>query len=806
LVWISKQVTITAVLLLSLYGIAFAGSETITEIVIKGNRKVESSVIRNTLKLRTGDLLAIESVDEDIRAIYKLGYFQDVKAESVKGDAGVILMYAVTEKPVVREIKIDGNKEIAADKIREAFTLKPNAIMSATDLNSGVKKVKKLYTDQGYYLAEVNASSVKRPDGDITLTLKISEEKKVLIKTIRFEGNKTFSARKLKKVMETGEKWILSWITDAGTYKEEVLKNDVALIADLYYNNGYVNVKVGEPKVEILPDKSGLVVTIGITEGDQFRTGSISFKGDLLESKEILAGKLKLKTGEVFSRTVLRGDISVLTDIYADKGYAFTNVNPLSAIDFQKKTISFTFEFEKGEKIYFDRINISGNTKTRDKVIRREMRFAEGELFSATGLKKSKQSLMNLGYFEQANVAIAKGSAANRQHVNVEVKEKATGTFSIGAGYSSLDGIVGQGSVQQTNFLGLGLKANLSASLGGKTQTYNVGITDPHFLDSKWTLGTDIYRTQRDFTDFTRRVTGGDIKAGYPLSDTLNTLWVYKYEDKVISKESQALLNQIANGLVTAPEATSTTSSITASLTRNTTDYRPDPTRGMINSVSTEFAGLGGTSRFVRSIANTTVFFPVKWGTFSLRGEIGYIGGYGGKDVPIDEKFYLGGINTVRGYASRTVSPYRDTEIDKIYPGGFFAFEQKHPIGKDLVHPIFGRAFTGGNAEAFMNAEYVFPIIKEAGLKGVLFFDAGNSSENIGDIFSSVRSVTDGIVGTRPVQLIHSFASVQASYGFGFRWFSPMGPLRIEYGIPLNPRTGVDKASGKLEFAIGGFF
>ena len=803
--WISKHVAITAVMLLSLYGIAFAGGETITEIVIKGNRKVESSVIRNTLKLRTGDLLAVDSVDDDIRAIYKLGYFQDVKAESVNGDAGVVLIYAVTEKPVVREIKIVGNKEIAADKIREAFTLKPSEIMSATELNNGVKKVKKLYTDQGYYLAEVNASSVTRPDGDIILTLKISEEKKVLIKTIRFEGNKTFSARKLKKVMETGEKWFLSWITDAGTYKEEVLKNDAALIADLYYNNGYVNVKVGEPKVELLPDKSGLLVTIGITEGEQFRTGSIGFKGDLLESKEFLAGKLKLKTGEVFSRTVLRGDISTLTDIYADKGYAFTNVNPLSDIDYQKKTISFTFDFEKGEKIHFDRINISGNTKTRDKVIRREMKFAEGELFSATGLKKSKQSLMNLGFFEQANVAIAKGNAPNTQHVNVEVKEKATGTFSIGAGYSSLDGIVGQGSVQQTNFLGLGLKANLSASLGTKTQTYNIGITEPYFLDSKWTVGGDIYRTQRDFTDFTRRVTGGDIKAGYPLTDTLNTLWVYKYEDKLISNLSMALQTQINLNQVALSEESATTSSITASLTRNTTDYRPDPTRGMVNSASVEFAGLGGTSRFVRSIANTTVFYPVKWGTFSLRGEFGYIGGYGGKDAPIDEKFYLGGINTVRGYASRTVSPYRETISTTFFPGGIFEFLKNHPRGSTggtVTINSFGRSFTGGNAEAFVNAEYVFPIIKEAGLKGVFFFDAGNASENIGDIFSSVRSI-DSSSGT---PLTHSTASIQASYGFGFRWFSPMGPLRVEYGIPLNPRPGVDKASGKLEFAIGGFF
>lgn len=777
--WICRQVLLSLTLLFFLQGVVFAEGERITKVVIKGNRKIETSVILNAVKLKTGDLLTMEGVDKDLRALYSLGYFQDVKAETEKSDAEVSLIYSVTEKPVIREIKFQGNKEIAADKIKEAFGLKEKSIFASTELNNGVKKVKKLYTDQGYYLAEISAVTEVLPDSGIKVTLKITEKDKILIKTIKFEGNKVLSARKLKGAMETGEKWFLSWITDAGMYKEEVLKNDVMLIADLYYNIGYVNVKVGEPKVELLPDKSALIVSIGITEGDQYRVGSIGFKGELLETKEFLAGKVKMKTGDVFSRAMLRGDIATLTDLYADKGYAFTNVNPLSSVDSEKKTISFNFEFEKGEKVYIDRINISGNAKTRDKVIRREMKLAEGDVFSATAMKKSKQALMNLGFFEQANLAIAKGSAANKQNINVEVKEKPTGTFSVGAGYSSLDGVVGQGSVSQSNFLGLGLKATLAASLGGKTQTYNIGVTDPYFMDSKWTLGADIYRTQRDYNDFSRRVTGGDIKAGYPLSDTLSTLWVYKYEDKQIYKESRALMAEIEHHLVQAPDATSTTSSITASLTRNTTDFRPSPSNGMINSLSTEFAGLGGTNHFLRYITNTTIFFPFKWGTvFSIRGELGYIHGTDTSAVPIDEKFYLGGINTIRGYSSRTVSPYLDTTFKQ----QFFTFVPYPHFGKK---ELFGRAFLGGDAEAFMNLEYVFPISKEAGLKGVLFFDAGQAYASIGDAFKNAL----------------------ASYGFGIRWISPMGPLRIEYGIPLNPRpNGVDSKTGRLEFSMGSSF
>ncbi|WP_236685536.1 outer membrane protein assembly factor BamA [Geobacter pickeringii] len=739
---------------------AFAEGEKIVDLKVKGNRRVESAAILNAVKLKTGDVLYDEKVDADLRAIYKLGQFQDVKAETEKSDGGVTLVYAVVEKPIIREIKIEGNKELSVDKVRDALGLKANSIFSQKELSQAAKKAKKLYNDEGYYLAEVNARSEARGN-DIRVVVSITEGEKVLIKAIRFEGNRVFTPRKLRGVMETQEKWFLSWLTGAGTYKDEVLKNDAALIADLYFNNGYINVKVGEPEVKLLPDKSGLEVTIGITEGEQFRTGSISFKGDLLEKENVLAAALKLKSGEVFSRGSLRADVQTLTDLYADKGFAFTNVNPLSKVNPDQKTIDITFDFEKGEKVYIDHINITGNAKTRDKVLRREIKVAEGETYSSTGLKKSKQNLMNLGFFEEANIATTKGSADNKLDVNVEVKEKPTGTFSIGAGYSSLDGIIGQGSVSQGNFLGLGLKGNLSASLGGKSSTYNAGLTDPYFLDSRWTLGADVYRTERDYLDYTRRATGGDIKAGYPLTENLSTLWVYKYEDKKIFNISQALK--------VVPETTSTISSITGGLTRNTTDYRFDPTTGMVNNLSVEFAGLGGSNRFVRYIGDTAVFFPLKWSTvFSLRGMLGYIQGIG-RDIPIDEKFYAGGINTLRGYQGRSVSPVLNTTT---------ATDNVQGTGTTT------RAYVGGDKEAIFNAEYTLPLIKDAGLKGVLFFDAGN-------VYGDNQSM---------------LSSFRMSYGAGIRWTSPLGPLRLEYGIPLNPREGIDKKSGRFEFSIGSFF
>jgi outer membrane protein insertion porin family len=569
-----------------------------------------------------------------------------------------------------------------------------------------------------------------------------------------------FGNRKLRGVMETKEKWFLSWLTGAGTYKEEVLKNDAALIADFYMNNGFINVKIGEPVVKMDDAKEALVVSIGITEGDQYRVGEVGFKGDMLETANDLRTKIKSEPGEIFSRANVRTDIGALTDVYADKGYAFANVNPITKLNAEKKLVDLTYDMEKGEIVYLERINIAGNPKTRDKVIRRELRVTEGELYSATGMKRSKQNLMNTGYFEEATIASVKGSNANKLNVDVNVKEKPTGTFSVGGGYSSLDGIIGQASVQQANFLGLGLKANLSGSFGGSSNTYSVGLTDNYFLDTKWTLGGDLYRSQRTYDSYSRRLTGGDIKAGYPLSDNLSTFFMYKYEVKDIYDPVASYTLYNARNPDAYPLGVSTTSSIFGSISRNTTDYRLDPTSGMINSISAEFAGLGGDNKFARYIGDTIWFHPLyKKLIFSTKLTLGYIQEVGGKTIPIDEKFYLGGISSLRGYKARTVSPY-------------------------VWDVVNGHVYTGGTTELYGNTELTFPIMSDVGIKGVVFFDYGNS---YGDGFDKYKSIL-------------------LSYGAGIRWASPIGPLRLEYGIPLNPRSGIDNPSGQFVFSIGTMF
>ena len=748
----------------------YAEGEKLLEVQIHGNRRIESAAILNVVKFKAGDTLYTDKTDVDIREIYKLGYFQDVQALVEQSEKGTILIYSVLEKPIVRDIKFEGNKELTTDKLKEVLEFRQNAIFSQKDLAKSISKMKKLYGDDGYYLAEINPQIDKTTATDLTVTFKIVEGLKILITDIRFEGNTAFSKRKLRGVMETKEKWFMSWLTGAGTYKEEVLKNDALLITDHYLNNGYINIKVGEPVVKLNDAKTALDVFIGITEGDQYRIGEIGFKGDMLETAAELRKKIKSETGEIFNRSLLRTDIFTLTDVYADKGYAFANVNPLTRPDNDKKTVDMTFDMEKGELVYIERINIAGNPKTRDKVIRREMRVTESELYSATGMKRSKQNLMNTGYFEEANVATAKGSASNKLNVNVDVKEKPTGTFSIGGGYSSLDGFIGQGSVAQSNFLGLGLKANVSASIGGKSQTYSVGVSDPHFMDTKWSLGADIYRSERDYTDYSRRLLGGDIKAGYPINDFVGLFSMYKYEIKDIYKPTTAYTALNVQYPDYYPIGTTTTSAIFNSITHNNTDYRLDPTTGMINSFAVDFAGLGGDNKYARYTTDHTWFHPIyKKMIFDTKLTLGYIQEVG-KPVPIDEKFYLGGIFSLRGYKARTVSPTtRDSSTNEI-------------------------VYLGGDKEIFGTTEFSFPILQEVGVKGVVFYDYGSSFNDFNTVFRTKLSSYSG------------GSSLLMSYGGGIRWSSPIGPLRLEYGIPVNPRTDMDSKSGRFEFSIGSLF
>ncbi|WP_027714475.1 outer membrane protein assembly factor BamA [Desulfuromonas sp. TF] len=749
-------------------GISMAQEYAIGEVVIEGNRRVERSAIRSVISIEAGQTVSDEDIDRDIRAIYKLGRFEDVSAEFEKSDGAGTLIFRLTEYPLIRNIEYSGNDELSTEKLRELVTIRTPEIYSPREVAKSSEAIKKAYIEEGFHAVEISSKIDINDLHEATLTFDVKEGDKVLIRDIRFEGNTVFTDRQLKKVIETKERWFLSWLTGRGTYKQEVLENDLEIIADQYYNDGYVQVKVKQPLVTLREDKQSMDLLIEIEEGEQFQIGEMDVQGDLIRSKEDLLKLVKLTEGDIFNRKQLREDVFTLNDLYADQGYAYVNVSPLTRLDVQQKRINVTFDIEQGIQVVIGRVQISGNTKTRDKVIRREMKLVEGELFSASKVKESRRRINNLGFFEEVNVTTGKGTDEAHMDLDVNVKERPTGTFSVGFGYSSVDGIIGQGSVSQENFLGRALKLNLAGSFGGRSTTYQLGVLDPYFLDKDLALGFDVFKTEREYVDFSKKAVGANIKLGIPLTYDLRTFFLYRYEEKEIFD-----VDANASFLIRDQVGTSTISSITASLTRNTTDYRLDPSMGSVSEASIEFAGLGGTEKFAKYNIDHRHFFPWKWGTvFSAHGRLGYIQEVGGEDIPLDERFWLGGINTIRGFETREVGPKVRRTTEQIDP----------VTGKTVTVPTDEFEFIGGEKQAYFNFEYTFPLLKDMGLKGLLFFDAGNAWRKDEDYFSNMRY----------------------SVGGGIRWFSPMGPLRLEWGYNLDPEE-TEKPS-QFEFSIGKFF
>ena len=723
---------------------------TISDIVIQGNQRVKKDDILQAISIRPGQTVTPQDIDQAIQDIYRMGRFVDIAA-GIEDWAGVdVLVFDLVERPLVRKIRFEGNDEFDDAKLQELITVRVPDIYDPAEVTRSVETIKAAYEQEGYYAAIVTADSHVNEENESLVTFRIKEGDLVRIKAIHFEGNTVFDEKELRKAMETREKWFLSWLTDRGNYNNLMISQDMERIADLYYNEGYVRVKVREPVISLVDDNKNMLLLINIDEGEQYFVEKINAQGDLIERKGEILNLVDLEPGDVFAWNKLRDGVVTITYMYAAQGYAYVNVAPLTRVDDEQKSIDIMLDIEQGPQVSVERINITGNTKTRDKVIRREMKLTEGELFSASDLKRSKARINNLGFFEAVDITTSEGSEPSLIDVDVNVKERSTGTFSVGAGFSSVEGFVGQGSITQENFLGRGWKLNLAGSLGGQSSTYHVGLTDPYFLDTRWVLGFELYRTDREWTDFSRKATGGAVKAGHPIGEYSRLLAVYRYEEKEIYDVSEFASQDIKD-----EEGKSTISSVTSTLSRSTVNNRLDPTQGGQSDLSWEIAGLGGTEKFSKYILDHRHFWPWKWDTvFSIHGQVGYVHAYGGKEIPLDERFFLGGINTLRGFENREVGP-------------------RNPLTGD---------YTGGDKEADFNFEFVFPLVKDIGLKGVTFFDIGNAWGEDEDFFEKWRY----------------------SVGAGIRWMSPMGPLRLEWGYNLDPYDWEDNS--KFEFMIGRFF
>ncbi|MBF0510233.1 MAG: outer membrane protein assembly factor BamA [Deltaproteobacteria bacterium] len=507
---------------------------------------------------------------------------------------------------------------------------------------------------------------------------------------------------------------------------------------------------MGTPDIQFKQDS--IYISIPVEEGPRYKVRKVDISGELIKPKKELYDGLKITKEVYYNREVLRQDLDNLVTIYADQGYAYADINPIVSENEKEPQVDINFNIEKKQVVYFEKILITGNTKTRDKVIRREFKIHEEGLFNGSALRKSNANLHRLDYFETINVTTSKGSDDSKMIVKTEVKEKRTGAFSVGAGYSSVDKIIGMGQISQRNLFGRGQELTFATYLGGASSRYNISFTEPWLFDIPLRAGIDLFDWNRDFDQYTKESLGGKVRFSYPIwGQELRAGVMYKYDNSDITNVSRgaALVIQDMKG-------NHITSSTTTSLERDSRDHEFNTTKGSNNNIAVEYAGLGGTNSFTKYTAGSGWYFPLPWTTVGfIQGRIGYVRQNEGGDLPLYEKFFLGGINTMRGFEYAKVSPRDPATGDRI----------------------------GGEKMMLFNGEYRFPLVPKAGLVGVAFYDTGNAFAN-----------SDG----------YDFTKLRKSAGLGIRWYSPIGPLRLEYGFNLDPL--VDEPSGNWEFSVGSVF
>lgn len=745
----------------------------IERIVISGNQRVAEDAIRVQLKTRVGEMLDEATVDADVRALYAMGFFDDVEVHLDRVAEAWVLRYVVRERPFIREVRIEGNKRVDKADLEPALRLRPNTVFDPDKMRRGIAEAMKLYEKQGYLDAVIEPRTESLGNDEIALIYEIREMDRIRVKRITFEGARAFSQRRLRGVLQTKERWFLSFVTGAGNLDPEVLKTDTERLTAYYYENGYIDVRIDEPVVERKED--GLHVTVKIDEGAQFRIGTVSVGGDRLDDMTRAEGSLSLAPGAIFRSSKLRADINALTEVYGDDGYGFVNVTPDTRVDPASETVDIIYNISKGPIVFIDKVVISGNTKTRDNVIRREIELEEQRKFGGAKLRRSQLRLQRTGFFEDVNITTRKSDQEDRLDLVVDVKEGSTGTFSAGAGISSGETFLFNVRLQEINLFGRGQRLVLNADFGTLRRNFSIDFTEPYLFDTEILAGVRLFNWEFEFTDFTRGGTGANLRFLYPLTAIgFQRLMGFSLVDSRVGLEYRIEQSEISNvrafasPLIRAEEGTSLTSSITPRFLRDTSNHPFNPTEGSIQDFGVEIAGIGGDSRFIKAEARVRWYFPIwkseDWGTFVLSpgARYDYGIGYGDqRELPLFERYFPGGINSIRGFEILSLGPTNDIV--------------------DSAGRLVRRDRIGGSQQFISNNEFIFPIVESLGLRGVAFFDAGNA-------FSAARGP--------------DVDEIRLTTGGGIRWMSPIGPLRIELGFPLNAKRGDDEQS--VMFSFGG--
>ena len=732
-----------------------AGQIIVKELAVQGNRRVQEAVILGRASAKVGSPFVPARLADDIRAIFALGFFDDVQAKIEDFEGGVKLTFVVTERPFVRDIAFTGNKRLDAAELQEKIDFKLGAVYNPVEVTRAAEKLKEVYEEQGYFEAGITPEVTKLPDGDVSVTFRIAEGRKMTIDKIVIEGAEGLKPDKIKAIMLTQERefYILR-----GTVQRQKLDQDIERIITLYNDNGYIQARVETVDTQVDRSNARVTIRIVVVEGPQFKVGGIDITGNKVLPVEELRRRVLLKPGDVYSRTKLQETVKGITDVYGTIGRAAADINPQIALDVPNRKVNVALEVSEGPEVFIERINITGNTRSQEKILRRELPMAEGDLFTTQKLARAKQKLTNLNYFEKVETKTVPGSSKDKIVVNIDVTEKPTGTFALGGGYSSQDGALGTLDLSQNNFLGKGYQLFLRIRGGQATQQGTIGFTDPWFLDRPLAAGFDIFNNRRlvqngGTQNYTINSLGGDVRFGAPIGDYARWSALYR-----LSQENVSGVDPNASTELLQAKGTTITSLVGGALTRDTRDSLTEATRGNFSTIGADFAGIGtGDNRYVRLSASITQHQPL-WFDHVLSGRVAssYELGWSKNPVPLFERYFLGGPNTIRSFKARQISP-EDSSGTQI----------------------------GGNFQVLGNLEYTIPL--PFNLRAAMFFDVGN-------VYGPDQSAHD------PIDL----TKLKYAVGPGLRWNSPFGPVRVDYGVNPHP-TGKEKF-GNIQFSMGAAF
>jgi outer membrane protein insertion porin family len=807
---------------------SYAVAQTASSIVVEGNRRVESDTIRSYFNLRPGERLDAAKVDEGVKALFATGLFQDVRPTF----AGNRLIITVVENSIISRIQFEGNKRVKDEQLLQEIQSKPRGSLARPTVQSDVQRIVEVYRRNGRYDVSVTPKIIDRPNNRVDLVFEIAEGGKTTVQDIVFIGNRSYSDWRLKDVIRTSKSNILSFLKTNNLYDPDRVESDRDLLRRWYLKNGYADVQITSAVAEYDASRQGFILTFTIEEGERYVFGPVDIQTSVRDvDVGVLRSRLRgVSPGSVYNAEAVEKSIEEMTIEMSRRGYAFATIRPRGDRNFQTHTISLVFVVEEGARGYIERINVRGNTRTRDYVIRREFDISEGDAYNRVLVDRAERRLKNLGYFKTVKISTEPGSASDRVILNVDVEEQSTGEFSIAGGYSTADGLVGEVSVGERNLLGRGQFARAAVTYGQRTRGIDLSFTEPYFLDYRVAFGIDLFAKQIDsssYYTYRQETIGGGLRFGIPLREDLGLQLRYSaYRQKIDVDQILMNCNNInpnfglvpgvpgtyptTTGLNSTPATTppaghtgltncymdgeasaavkqqveagpAIVSMLGYGLVYNTLDSNKNPTRGFLAEIRQDVAGIGGDVNFIRTTGEGRLYYELMSDIVSvLKVQGGHITGWGGKDLRMLDHFQMGP-NLVRGFQTAGIGP-RDLTIG---------------TSQDALG---GTTYWGASFEVQMP---VFGVPKDFGIRVAAFADAGSVWAYRGPTFfpASGQSVltVDPVTGKDTNSM-----TVRSSVGAGIIWDSPFGPIRVDYAVPItkdpNDRIQELRFSGGTKF------